>query len=177
MASINATSVSVVRPYAGAVNARANAKIAPVGPETENAARTVKLNRPEVERVGPESSRVKPEIHPLNDGPIKPNGVKPAEIGSGTVIDPVDTSGISPRTEAVLQHTLDVLMKQGGISDTDSLSSILQSMIEPLVEQDGVANPKNAAAQYIKDTIAQMAAESDPIGLKGNSASALDLEG
>lgn len=178
MASINPTSVSVIRPYAGAVNARANAKNAIV--EGDAATRTVKLNRPAVERVATEPAPTKPDIKPLNDGPLKANGVTPASIDHDAIIEPVDTSGISARTDAVLEHTIKILMERGGIEDADTLSAALGGIIEPLVAQDGVANPKAAAMQYIKDYIAELQASSDAPGSMIHSHgknNALDLEG
>ncbi len=182
MASINPTSVSVIRPYAGAVNARANAKNVPTEAETQPSARTIKLRRPAAEPIGNDSTPIKPDIKPLNDGPLKASGVAPAEIDKDAVIEPLDLSNISERTDAVLQHTLGILMDRAGINDPDTLTATLSGILEPLVASDGVANPKAATTQYIKDYIAEMQADAnnEPIGIRSNglgNSGALDLEG
>ncbi len=182
MASINPTSVSAVRPYVGAVNIRANALNVPAEAENAETPRKVALGRPTVEKVATVPARIKPEIQPLNDGPIKSDNVAPATAGEEVIDEPLNLSGISDRTEAVLTHTLNILMDRAGITDADTLTTTLSQILEPLVASDGVANPKAATIQYIKEHLASVEPEtnSDVPGLKLNDrgqSGSLDLEG
>ena len=81
----------------------------------------------------------------------------------------------------MLEHTLRILTERAGITDPDALTQAAQNIIEPLVAQDGVANPKAATLQYIKDYIAKMQddADSNSPGFKlaGHGKAGLDLEG
>ncbi|MEQ8770511.1 MAG: hypothetical protein RIB60_08385 [Phycisphaerales bacterium] len=182
MASINPTSASVIRPFPGAVNARAQAiKNQPA--ETQSDSRKVKLGSPDhAQAHGARNRAERAQISPINDGPLKASGVAPAEIGEDDVIEPLDLSNISERTDAVLQHTIKMLMDRAGINDAETLTATLSGIIEPLVASDGVPNAKAATAQYIKSYIAEMQADADgeSVGLKSNAlgkSNGLDLEG
>ncbi|GJM18789.1 MAG: hypothetical protein DHS20C14_10020 [Phycisphaeraceae bacterium] len=185
MASINPTASSFqpVRPFQNNVAARFSAaKAAPTdGPRTGDVKPDSAREELTIGRTA--KALAAAEVGKTDPGTATPNSnVAPNSAGEAPVSEPLDLSGISDRTQAVLDHTLAVLSQSAGVKDPEALSAVLSNIVGPLVAQDGVANPEAATAQYVQEMIAKMldSDSAEPgIGLRASTAApgGIDLEG
>lgn len=96
---------------------------------------------------------------PQADPRLTPDSVRIAGTGAAGSAqqaefgDPVDLSGVTDRTRAVIDHTVKALMANAGLSD-DAIVDSVGAMFKGLVASDGVTSPEAAARALVLESIA-----------------------